>query len=216
MASVREWLNEGFRKYALFGAYWKSVKRQGWEIAWGDGILAIAFCIWTLVFQVSFPAVFVFFGGVFLVASYHAWRDEYLQNLNTLDVTLRDVEPSFTREYDPFGQPERTRVYVNLSLAVSNASERATVVTDWQLSIPALGFVEMHPQVFSDDYISTHPIESGARKFCEVRCRIKDADQPEALTQRLRTEVFEWLISYADVKHHRREQSFLIGPLKAK
>jgi len=161
---MREWLVERLRKYALFGAYWKSVKRQGWEIAWGDGILAIAFCIYTLVFPISFTAAFVFFGGAFLVASYHTWHDEYLQNLNTLDVTLRRVEPFFGHLAVPVGQPERTHVYVTLRLAVSNASERPTVVTDWRVSIPSLAFLEPQPTVYSDDEISTHPIEPGARK----------------------------------------------------
>jgi hypothetical protein len=88
MLRLKPWLQRRVDTYSLFWTYLAGVKKAGWEILWGDGLLFVGFVLYSLRYTVSWSVIGTFVGIAWLIASYHIWRVDHLRLMPML--VLRD------------------------------------------------------------------------------------------------------------------------------
>src|SRR5271157_521810 len=87
MRSAKDFLIAHARKLALLPQYLRAIKAQAWEIAWGESLPAIAFCLWWAMRSTPMPTLYIvlFFGGALMLAGYYTWRADHIRLIPKLD-----------------------------------------------------------------------------------------------------------------------------------
>jgi hypothetical protein len=98
-----------FKTLDLVPEYFRSVKTEAWNLAWGPGLIAIAFCLWWSQRPTPMPSlnVAIFLGGALVLAGYYLWRADHLRLMPKLG--LQDCAPQFTP-----GEPGQVKVYLHI------------------------------------------------------------------------------------------------------
>jgi hypothetical protein len=77
----------------LFPDYIVSIKRLGWDKAWGPAVLCIAYCVWW--FRPQPPPWYVtmaFICGLVLITGYYLWRADHVQLIPKLTIDKSNLQ----------------------------------------------------------------------------------------------------------------------------
>jgi len=204
--NLRKFASERFATLRLFPDYLKSIIEH-WNEIFFLSIPTLPFVAW---WYLGEPPMWIRVGvflWVLVFSGYYAWRTEFLENRESVEITLYAIRPSIGH----YASGESS-VHMTLVIAIWNSTGKPTVVTNWKVEIPTLGIVS-NPKALSDDEISTKPIAPGARCLCELRLSLKEQNDSEERTQTLREQALEWFVSFNDVTRHERRRAFTIPAL---
>jgi hypothetical protein len=84
-----------FQTLDLLTEYFLSVKAEAWNLAWGPGLIAIAFCLWWFQRTTPMPSVDIalFLGGSLVLAGYYLWRADHLHLIQKITLRFENREP---------------------------------------------------------------------------------------------------------------------------
>ena len=91
-----------FRLLDLFPEYFVSIKRLGWDKAWGPALVCIAYCMWW--FSKDGPPWYVtmaFICGLILVTGYYLWREDHIRLIPKLelgDIVVIRIPPNLAAQ----------------------------------------------------------------------------------------------------------------------
>ena len=120
---LRKFFADQFRMLDLLPEYAVSVKRLGWDKAWGPAVLCIAYCI--LWFRTDPPPWYVtmaFICGLILIVGYYLWRADHIRLIPQLTV----ADTPHLQE-TPVEQGNERRIFVRIRTKVLNGFSRHRV-----------------------------------------------------------------------------------------
>jgi hypothetical protein len=79
MSKLKAFVLERWETLDLFWTYLRAVKTDAWNIAWGDGVLAVIFVLWWSVAPMPPLVIASFFGFAAIIAGYYIWRTDHLR-----------------------------------------------------------------------------------------------------------------------------------------
>jgi hypothetical protein len=185
MQRLKAFLKARWETLDLFPAYLRAVKTEAWDIAWGDGFLAIPFVLWWSIAPMPGPIIALYFVGAVTIAGYYIWRADHQPS--SVTITVRDTLHT--------GQYSTGVISIQVSLNVRNSpSGKPNTFQDWEIrsrmkpdvsAKPVLGDLLVDPEL--------HPLQPGitVNRFLQFQVEgvsLSEADNPD----------IGWYISYSD------------------
>jgi hypothetical protein len=90
---IPKFLKSQYHMLDLFPEYINSIKRLGWDKAWGPAVACIAYCVWW--FRTAPPPWYVtmaFICGLILIVGYYLWRADHVRLIPQLNIAGTRLE----------------------------------------------------------------------------------------------------------------------------